>query len=134
IYNHQAATLQDDKKARGKLKKAEHLLKRVLTLESTDATYYALYRAELARTYMLQGRSMPGRYREATRQLRLATRIAPDHVDCWADLVVAYAYTIAYDKTEKPDENYQEFLFRTILDFAAEAPPKDFARSLDKIQ
>lgn len=132
IYNHQAVLLPE-RKARRKLKKAERLLKRVLSLESTNATYYALYRAELARTYMLQGRYMPGRYREATRQLRLATRIAPDHVDYWADLAVAYAYTIVYDETEKTDEDYQEFLFRTILDFAAETPKKGFTRALEKV-
>jgi tetratricopeptide (TPR) repeat protein len=132
IYNKQASGLPAHKAA-GKLKKAENLLKRLRSLKSSDASYYALYLAELAETYHLQVK-----YAEATRLLRVATRIASDHVEYWGDLAVAYANAVTRsDKSkdrEKFDPEYQDFIFRTILDFASDKPQKEFGNVLVRIQ
>ncbi len=132
IYNKQANTLSNQNKAR-KLKKAENLLKRVCSLKSSDATYYALYLAELAKTY-----SMQGKYAEATHQLRIATRIASDHVKYWGDLAVAYANAVTHSDKSRDKEifnsKYQEFIFRTILDFASDRSEKEFREVLARTQ
>lgn len=132
IYNKQAETLSNQNKAR-KLKKAENWLKSVHSLKSSDAIYYALCLAELAKTY-----SMQGKYAEATHQLRIATRIASDHVKYWGDLAVAYANAVTHsDKSrdkEKFDPDYQEFIFRTILDFASDKSEKEFRDVLARTQ
>ncbi len=128
-----AETYNLQRKAARKLKKAENSLKRLRSLKSSDASYYALYLAELAETYNLQGK-----YAEATRLLRVATRIASDHVEYWGDLAVAYANAVTRsDKSrdgEKFDPEYQDFIFRTILDFASDKPQEEFGDVLVRIQ
>jgi tetratricopeptide (TPR) repeat protein len=131
IYNHQADTFSDRSKTTKKLKKAERLLRSVSSFKSSDATYYALYLAELAETYSRQKK-----YAEATHQLRIATRITSDHIQYWATLAEAYANAVTHaDKSrnrEKFDPDYQEFIFGTILDFASDKPEKVFGDALKK--
>lgn len=116
-----------------RLKKAENLLKTVRSLKSSDATYYALYLAVLAETYRMQEK-----YAEAAHMLRVATRVAPDHVQYWGDLAVAYANAIGNrDKSrdkEKSDSEYQEFILRTILDFASDKAEEDFGIILTRVE
>ncbi|MBV9707486.1 MAG: hypothetical protein JO125_08780 [Chloroflexi bacterium] len=130
IHKEQAV---DHNKAARKLKKAENLLRSVRSLKPFDATYYALYLAELAEIYSKQGK-----YAAATHLLRIATRIASDHVQYWGGLAVAYASAVTpSDKSrnqEKFDPDYQEFIFRTIVDFASDKPKEEFGDALTSTQ
>jgi tetratricopeptide (TPR) repeat protein len=84
----QVRTISKDE-TRSACLRAERQLKQALSLKRVDATYSALYHYNLGKAYYLLQR-----YADATHELRIATRIIPDNVTYWAELALAYAYTV----------------------------------------
>jgi tetratricopeptide (TPR) repeat protein len=127
--------------------KAEKLLKQALSLRHADATYNASYHFQLGQTYLLQKN-----YGDAVHELRVATRINPDHPEYWAFLVQAYAYReLLAEKRQQAGANrnhpgnkgkteerekalYQAYIFETIIDFASEVKKEDYKLVLKKAQ
>ena len=118
MYNKQAKR-SGEKAKRSYFAQVEQLFWGAFDLRSTDATYEALSHVQLSETYYLQQK-----YTKATRQLRIAVRAAPDRVDYWAKLALNHALALqaneADESKELPDEDYEDFIFETIIDFASD--------------
>jgi tetratricopeptide (TPR) repeat protein len=116
--------------------KAEKLLKQALSLQHADATYNASYHFQLGQTYYLQ--QLQQKYDDALHELRVATRINPDIAEYWALLALAYAHTPHpgdEDNAKKREKaHYQQFVLKTIIDFASEVQKEEYKRALKKAQ